>query len=282
LIDPRTPLELAAGGRIVSEKSVFMKSQELPAMFELVVCKDPDALAVRAAELVERSAQEAVAQRGRFMLGLAGGATPLKTYLLLAHSDRPTAIAWSKTHLFFSDERLVTWNDPRSNFGMVRKSLLARIKIPFSQVFAVPTRGHTAAEAAAIYAEKLARCFSPAEGGGPPRFDLILLGMGEDGHVASLFPRAPALEERVAWVTWSPPGTTSPLVDRITMTYPLLNAARHVVFLITGTKKAVALRDVLEGNPRPEDRPAAGVRPVDGRLTWLVDQEAAQGLTRRS
>jgi 6-phosphogluconolactonase len=259
-----------------------MKSQELPAMFELVVCKDPDALAVRAAEFVERSAQEAVGKRGRFMFGLAGGATPLKTYLLLAHSGRPTAIEWSKTYLFFSDERHVAWNDPRSNFGMVRKSLLARIKIPFSQVFAVPTQGHTAAEAAAIYAEKLARCFSPAGGGGPPRFDLILLGMGADGHVASLFPHAAALQEQVAWVTWSPPAAASPPVDRITMTYPLLNAARHVVFLITGAKKAVALRDVLEGNPRPENRPAAGVQPLNGRLTWLVDQEAAQLLTRRS
>jgi 6-phosphogluconolactonase len=256
-----------------------MKSQEYSAAQGLAVCKDPDELAVRAAETIEQAAREAVAERGQFTLVLSGGSTPLKTYLLLAHRNRLTPVEWSKTFVFFSDERFVPADDPRSNFGMARKSLLGRVKIPPAQIFPMTAEAPSAAEAAERYTQTLAKFFSAPEGGRPPRFDFMLLGLGEDGHTASLFPHAPSLEA-TAWTTWSPPGKTSPLVDRITMTYPVLNAARQVVFLVSGAKKASVVREVLAGGARRENRPAAGVRPVDGQLTWLVDADAAGDLNK--
>jgi 6-phosphogluconolactonase len=126
----------------------------------------------------------------------------------------------------------------------------------------------------------LADFFSKPEQTVPPRFDLIFLGMGGDGHTASLFPFADALNVTDTWVTWTSPGTLPLPVDRITLTYPVLNAARQVIFLVSGKNKAVALRDVLEGQASYEDRPAAGVRPADGTVIWLVDKEAARLLTQ--
>jgi 6-phosphogluconolactonase len=128
----------------------------------------------------------------------------------------------------------------------------------------------------------LARFFSPdVKKDALPRFDLILLGLGEDGHTASLFPGAAALQVEDAWVTWSPPGVLPPAVDRITLGFPVLNAARQVAFLVAGARKAAALHDVLEGGADRDRRPAAGVQPRDGTLTWFVDQDAAKLLTRK-
>ena len=243
----------------------------------LLICGNAGILAAKAAEMVAECAKEAIQQRGRFTLVLSGGATPEKTYKLLAEPAWSTAFDWSKTYIFFGDERFVRSGDVRSNYRMARNALLIRVPVPPSQVFPIPTQASAAAEVAAKYAAELARFFSPdADQKAPPRFDLILLGLGEDGHTASLFPGAPALRADDVWVTWSRPGALPPPVDRITLTYPVLNAARHVVFLVSGVKKAAALRDVLEGEATREDRPAGGVRPTDGTLTWLVDEEAAK------
>jgi 6-phosphogluconolactonase len=236
-------------------------------------------LAVRAAEIVIQAARDAVAQRGRFTFVLSGGSTPEKTYALLAEADRAAAIDWPRVYLFFGDERLVPAEDPRSNFGLIRKNLLSRIPVPPANIFPVPTQGRNAAEASAAYAQMLAEFFSLSENI-PPRFDLILLGLGGDGHIASLFPFADALYVTDTWATWTSPGTLPPPVDRITLTYPVLNAARQIVFLVSGRDKASALRDVLEGQASYEDRPAAGVRPADGTVIWLVDKEAARLLTQ--
>ncbi len=204
------------------------------------------------------------------------------TYTLLSQPDRAVEIAWPKTCVFFGDERFVPPGHAHSNYALARRTLLSRVPVLALQVFPVPTQAKTAAEAAARYDAELARFFSAeAERGEPPRFDLILLGLGEDGHTASLFPGAPALGVEDAWVTWSRPGSLPPPVDRITMTYPVLNAARRVVFLAAGANKAEALRDILEGHAVRDDRPAAGVQPADGTVTWLVDEEAARLLTRR-
>jgi 6-phosphogluconolactonase len=246
------------------------------------ICGDSSDLAVRAADLVIQAARDAVAQRGRFTFVLSGGSTPEKTYALLAQADRASAIDWPRVYLFFGDERFVPASDPRSNYGMARKNLLARVPIPRTNVFPMPTQVHNASEAAAAYTQQLAEFFSMSERTIPPRFDLIFLGMGRDGHTASLFPFSDALEVTDAWVTWTSPGIMPPPVDRITLTYPVLNAARQVVFLVSGKDKAVALRDVLQGQAPREDRPASGVQPVDGALIWLIDNQAARLLAQRN
>jgi 6-phosphogluconolactonase len=242
----------------------------------LVICSNLEALAQAAADFVVGCAREAIHERGRFVLALAGGSTPERMYDTLAWPDRAAGIDWPTTYVFMGDERMVPPDDPRSNYGMARRSLLAGVPLPPQNVFPIPTQGLTAAEAAAGYAVTLARFFGADAGGpSPPRFDLILLGLGEDGHTASLFPGAAALGMEDAWVTWSPPGTLPPPVDRVTMTYPVFNTARHVAFLAAGAKKAAVLRDLLEGHVTREKCPAAGIRPADGTVTWFVDGDAA-------
>lgn len=246
---------------------------------ELIVCPDADSMAATAAERILGSMNEAVGARGRCTLALAGGSTPEKTYALLAAPDRSAHMDWTRTFLFFGDERFVAPDDPRSNFHMVRRALLDPILLPPGCVHPIPTSMPSPAAAALAYAKELATFFGWRSDGEPPRFDLVLLGLGDDGHTASLFPGAAALHEDRAWVTWSPPGTLPPPVDRVTMTFPMLNAARHVLFLVAGANKAEPLRDVLQGEAPVEKRPAAGVRPADGTLTWLVDEAAARLLT---
>lgn len=248
----------------------------------LVICTNRSSLAAEAADFIVRCAHEAIGQRERFVIALAGGATPERAYALLAEPERRDAIAWEKTYVFFGDERFVPPRHADSNFGMADRTLLSQVAVPRSHVYPVPTEARAVAQAAADYGLELARFFGEEAGcDDPPRFDLVLLGLGVDGHTASLFPRSPALEVDKAWVTWSRPGMLPPAVDRITLTYPVINAARHVAFLVAGAKKAAVLRDVLEGGAARDDCPAAGVRPTDGTVTWLVD-EAAAGLLSRT
>ncbi|MGD1148853.1 MAG: 6-phosphogluconolactonase [Thermoanaerobaculaceae bacterium] len=246
----------------------------------VTIFKNSDDLGKHAADLVARAVRGAVRVRGRAMLALAGGSTPEKTYMVLAQPGRSSRIDWAHTNLFFGDERFVRPDDPASNFAMVRRALLAAIPVPAGHAFPVPTQLPTAATAAAEYAATIARAFGIADDRDLPRFDLILLGLGDDGHTASLFPGAPSLRVTDRWVVASPPGTLPPPVERITLTFPVLNAAREILFLVSGRNKAEALHDVLEGQPNCEARPAAGVRPADGTLAWLVDEAAASRLTR--
>jgi 6-phosphogluconolactonase len=247
---------------------------------EIVVCPDPDALAHQAAQRILDAGERAVAQRGRFTLALAGGSTPEKAYRLLAQPENARRIDWSKAYLFFGDERFVPPDDPRSNQGMARRSLLERAPIPADHVFPIPTNHATARESAEEYARTLAAFFGVAPGQGFPRFDLILLGMGDDGHTASLFPGKQTLQEKTAWAAASPPGVLPPPVERVTLTLPVLNAARGVLFLVAGEQKAAPLREVLEGPVDASARPASGVHPDQGTLTWLVDEAAARLLSR--
>jgi len=246
----------------------------------VTIFRDSDHLAMHAAELITRAAQGAVGERGRAMMALAGGSTPEKTYTVLAQPDRRDRIDWAHTYLFLGDERVVRPDDPSSNFAMVRRTLLAPGRVPAGRAFPVPTQLATAAAAAAEYAATLTAVFGIGEAHHPPRFDLILLGLGEDGHTASLFPGATSLWVTDRWVVATPPGGLPPPVERITLTFPVLNEAREILFLVSGENKAEALRDVLEGLPTREKRPAVGVHPVDGTLTWLVDEAAASRLTR--
>ena len=242
--------------------------------YELKVYRDSDQLAAKAALAVARAASERIRHRGRFTLVLAGGSTPRKAYQLLAAGEGENSIDWSRVFLFFGDERHVPHDDERSNYHMVHKALLAVAPIAVDQVLAVDTSLATASESASDYSDQVARFFAQTPGT-LPIFDMILLGLGDDGHTASLFPGATALAVDDGIATWSPPGVLPPPVDRITLTYPVLNAAREVLFLVAGANKAAALRDVLSGKTNPAQRPAAGVNPSDGRLIWFVDQSAA-------
>jgi 6-phosphogluconolactonase len=248
----------------------------------LTIAKDAEDLAARAAERFLQVAGDAIRREGRFTVALAGGSTPEKLYTRLAQPEAAGQVDWGRSFLLLGDERFVPLDDARSNYALVRQTLLASERVPADRVCPVPVHLATAEAAAAAYAETLAAVFDVADRRRPPRFDLILLGLGDDGHTASLFPHAPSLAVTDRWVVSSPPGTLPPPVERITLTYPVLNAARRVLFLVAGEKKAAVLQEVLEARPGPATRPAAGVRPVDGTVEWLIDEAAARTLTRRS
>jgi 6-phosphogluconolactonase len=238
----------------------------------LTVLPDADALARAGAELFVRDARDAVAARGRFTVALSGGSTPKKLYALLA--DEPAlrdAVPWDKVHLFWGDERYVPADHPDSNFRMTREAMLDKLAMPAANVHRIATE-QPPAEAAAAYERHLRDFFGLADGQFP-RFDLVYLGMGPDGHTASLFPGTWAVRETKAIVAW-------PWVDkfstyRITLTPPAINAAARVAFLIGGKDKTERLREVREGPHEPDRLPSQTVRPTSGELVWLVDRAAA-------
>ncbi|HMN96389.1 MAG TPA: 6-phosphogluconolactonase [Phycisphaerales bacterium] len=237
----------------------------------IVVHADPEALAEGAARRIELLAAEAIAARGRFIIALAGGSTPKRTYELLAR--RGAQIDWRQVYVVVGDERLVPRGDPQSNFGMAQEALLSRIPIPAAHVFPVPVELDDEARIAATYADLLTALAGDEPG--PPKLDLILLGLGSDGHTASLFPGHPALDERSAWVVATAPGTLPPPVRRVTMTFPVLNAARHVLFLVAGSDKSEALAAIISGDASVRVHPAVAVRPERGTLEWYIDRAAA-------
>ena len=249
-------------------------------MTDYEVFPDDKALAERAAGLIYDAAREAITARGRFMFALTGGSGPKMTYQLLAQAT-PEQMDWSKVFVFLGDERFVPYTDENSNFGMCRKLLLDHVPVPKDQVLPIPTDTKTVEEAAAAYAETLSRVFGMPATGAPPALDMILLGMGDDGHCASLFPGLPSLKVDDSWTLSTPPGTLPPPVDRISVTFPVLNAARNVLFLVEGAKKARAVSEVLEGGAAVDVHPSAGVQPASGKLLWLLDRTAAERLAKK-
>ena len=235
----------------------------------------PQELFEAAAEELVHSANQVVGERGRFTFALAGGSTPKSLYTLLATNAR-TSLPWDRTFFFWSDERYVPPTDPDSNYRMVQEAMLAKVSVPAGNVFRVPAELADAAAAAEAYEQTLRKFFA-LQPGQFPRFDLILLGMGPDGHTASLFPETAALREksRLVVANWVEKLKTS----RITFTLPVLNAGHCVAFLVSGTDKAPALKSVLEGDAPSEQFPAKLVRPSDGKLIWFVDRAAASELT---
>lgn len=234
----------------------------------------PPQLFQAAADEIIRAANEAVKQRGRFAIALSGGSTPKGLYTLIA-ANAASSLPWDKIFFFFGDERHVPPDHPDSNFRMAEETLLSKVSVPVSNAFRIPAELPDATVAADAYEETLRNFFS-LKPGEFPRFDLILLGLGKDGHTASLFPETAALREKsrlvvANWVeklkSW-----------RITLTLPLLNAARIAVFLVSGTDKAAILHEVLEGKGPDEKYPARLVRPKDGKLIWFVDRAAASEL----
>lgn len=231
-----------------------------------------------AAEEFVRVARTAIGAQGRFTVALSGGSTPKALYSLLASNYAD--FVWNRVFLFFGDERHVPPTDPESNYRMVNESLLTKIAIPAENVFRVAGENPDAAAAALDYETRLRRFFEIRSDVRPPefpRFDLILLGMGPDGHTASLFPDSAALDEqsRLVVANWVAKFNT----DRITFTFPVLNRAAEVMFMASGADKAEMLRQVLEGKSTPP-LPSQRVQPSDGKLLWMLDEAAAAKLTR--
>jgi len=220
----------------------------------------------------ERVASEAIRQRGFFAVALSGGRTPVPFYRGLA--ARRDMRAWDKTHVFLVDERFVPTTDADSNYRMIRERLLDAVDIPASNIHPVPT-GLPDAESAAKKYEEILISFFGLSDGELPVFDLILLGLGTDGHTASLFPGSRALQEKGCLVDSAVLGNARH--DRITLTFPVINSARNVLFLVTGKDKADVLREVAE--ERNAALPASDVAPGRGRLLFLADPGAASRLS---
>jgi 6-phosphogluconolactonase len=236
---------------------------------QTIVAADPADLAHRASELFKAAAKSHVDRWGRFVVALSGGSTPRAMHRLLASPPAGTGSPWEHTHLFWADERCVSASDPESNLGTAWRDLLSHLPLPPENIHAV--RGDLDPEQAAEqYREELIRFFRLAEGQ-VPVFDLIFLGIGKDGHTASLFPGTDALDEESRLVLAVKGGT--PLLDRVTLTFPVLNHARRIVFLVAGREKAEILGALARGSG-PE-LPAARIKPVRGDVIWLLDREAA-------
>jgi 6-phosphogluconolactonase len=243
----------------------------------VLVAPDVAGLMRLAADALVERAESAVRDRGRFAVALSGGTTPRRLYALLADPAAPwrARFPWGATEVFFGDERHVPPDHPDSNYGMARAALLSRVPIPPERVHRVLAEETEAADAARDYERELRRVLgTPAPE--VPRLDVALQGMGPDGHTASLFPGSAALDERERLVV-------APLVERlgvhrITVTFPLLDAARAVLFLVAGADKAERVAEVLEG--AGDTLPAGRVRPRPGELVWLLDAGAASRLAR--
>ena len=235
----------------------------------------PQDLFQAAAEEVVRTATDAIAQRGRFTIALSGGSTPKNLYTLIA-ANASASLPWDRMFFFWGDERHVPPDDPDSNYRMAKEALLSKVPIPPANVFPVPAEMQDAAAAAEAYEQTVQKFFALSTGE-LPRFDLILLGMGPDGHTASLFPETAALQQksRLVVANWVEKLGGS----RITFTLPLLNSARCVAFLVSGTDKAAVLHEVLESDAPAEKYPAKLVQPSDGKLIWFLDRAAASQLS---
>jgi 6-phosphogluconolactonase len=227
------------------------------------------------AEEFIRAARSAIGARGRFTVALAGGSTPKALYSLLAAEY--ANFEWNRVFVFFGDERHVAPDHPDSNYRMVNESLLNKISIPAENIFRVHAENPDASAAASDYENQIRRFFS-VKPGEFPRFDFILLGMGPDGHTASLFPGSSALgeQERIVVANWVEKFKT----HRITFTFPVLNRAAEVMFLASGADKAEMLHEVLQGEGAAT-LPSQRVQPSDGKLVWMLDEAAAAKLTRR-
>lgn len=242
------------------------------------IFETPESLYEAATSTVIRLGNDAVAARGRFLLVLSGGGTPLPLFERLAQPPHRSALPWAQTHVFWTDERMVAPEDEASNFGQAWSLLLRHVPIPEEQIHAVD--GTLEAEAAAdAYAKELARI--AGAGQASPRFDLVLLGLGADGHTASLFPgssRPLPADTPVLAVQARYEGRPA---DRVTLTPAAINNAREVLFLVAGRNKAQALAQALTPGASSEEVPARLIRPMNGGLTWFVDRAAASLLEDR-
>jgi 6-phosphogluconolactonase len=238
---------------------------------EVIILPDAAAIHHAAAGRFVHLAAQRVAEHGSFLLALAGGSTPRGLYQRLAQEPLRSQVPWEHMHVIWGDERYIPHNDPDSNYAMVRAALLDYVPIPPEQVYPMHTHFDDPHQAAAVYNETIRALFEAHQN----QIDMLLLGMGGDGHVASLFPQHPTLytpdDNRYVIAVEQAP---KPPPVRLSLTFAALNRASYVLFLVTGADKATALHRVLHGPQQPDDLPAQRVRPEQGVVTWLVDEAA--------
>ncbi len=242
---------------------------------EIRIFEGLEPLSWAAATRLEEQARIKALEKKTLSVALSGGSTPKLLFELLASPAFQGRVRWPNLQLFQVDERCVPPDDPQSNYRMIRQALLDAVPLPAENFHRMAAERPDREQAAREYAEELGRVLRTPPGEWP-RLDLIFLGMGPDGHTASLFPGSPALEERTAWVA---PNFAARLNSfRLTLTLPVLNAAAQVIFLVAGADKAETLREVLEG---PAGQfPAQRVKPASGRLSWFLDESAARWLKK--
>lgn len=231
------------------------------------IYENVDELCTKTAEWFAAESAKAISARGRFLVALSGGSTPKRLFAELAKDEWKSQIEWSKIFFFWGDERFVAPEDELSNQKMTRKALLDHVPVPEKNIFPIPFLA-TPQQSADKYEETLKQIFSVW-----PVFDVVFLGLGADGHTASLFPQSPALLEKTRWAAPSKPIDQE--VERVTLTYPVLNRGRIVCFLVTGSEKAVMVKNILQGGPEPAF-PAKGIKPESGNLIWVLDRPAAE------
>lgn len=239
---------------------------------EIRVVTDAAALASHTAEAFSRLARESIAAQGRFVVALAGGSTPKAAYGLLANEPYRSRLQWDKIHVFWGDERHVPPAHADSNYRMAHDAMLSKVNLPTANIHRIIAE-QEAQQAADAY-ETTLRTFFALAAGELPRFDLVLLGMGPDGHTASLFPGTAAVHERTRLV--AAPWVEKFNTFRITMTPPVLCNAAHIVFAAGGDDKAETLCQVLQGDYQPDLYPSQVITPTQGTLLWLVDEAAAR------
>jgi len=273
---PRTKAK--AAGRRDSGKTAQRQKSTRKGEPVVRVLADPETVARAAAGEFVRLSHKLHAKGHAFRVALSGGSTPRRTYEVLAQAPFRDMVDWRRVHFFWGDERCVPPDHPDSNYRMALEALLSRVSAVPARIHRIEAERADADAAAHEYQHEIARVFGTHEGSAIPVFDLIFLGLGPDGHTASLFPGTSALRETERWVV----ANVVPKLGarRMTFTYPLLNRASHLVFLSTGAEKSAILAEVLEGAEERERLPAQGVKPSSGTLSWIVDAAAAAKLVR--
>ncbi|HEU5229499.1 MAG TPA: 6-phosphogluconolactonase [Ktedonobacteraceae bacterium] len=241
----------------------------------VLIYPEKDTLSHAAAQHIVQIANESIVTHGRFTLALSGGSTPKTLYSLLGSEPYRSQINWALVEIFWSDERCVPPESEESNFHLAQEVLLSRIPLAPTQIHRMPADEPDRDAASHAYGLEIQKVFGTNR---IPSFDLLHLGMGPEGHTASLFPHQPSLHEQGRLVM--PVTVPKPPPPRLTFTPPLLNAAIHILFLVTGADKAEALQAVLEGPYQPDEYPAQIVQPTKGEVTWMVDTAAAAKLKR--
>lgn len=243
---------------------------------ELIIKKNPTELAKAAADFIARRIKDTLKTKDRFTIALSGGSTPKALHELLAKAPYVEQIPWAQVHIFWGDERYVPIDDEQSNAGMAYDTLLGHVYTPEEQIHV--WRTDLEPDAAAADYDRILHDYFKDDGdvSASPSFDLVLLGMGDDGHTLSLFPGTEVIHEQITWTK----AYFLPQQDmyRLTLTAPLVNRASCILFLVAGPKKAEPLKEILEGPYNPDKYPSQVIKPINGELIWLIDEKAAADL----